>query len=134
MCSVMPALWASARKNSSVSSVSKVPTFSAGMARSYTGNYANRNLDYGEELISGLIKDFSVEGVVFHSNRSCKLMDFRSFEVQRRITDKMGIPSVMFDGDQTDPRVFSEAQYETRIQALVEMMEKNKELKRRGDL
>ena len=105
-----------------------------GMARSYTGNYANRNLDYGENLMSGLIKDFGVEGVVFHSNRSCKLMDFRCYEVQRRITDKMGIPSVIFDGDQTDPRVFSDAQYETRIQALVEMMEKNKELKRRGDL
>ena len=61
-------------------------------------------------------------------------MDFRCYEVQRRITDKMGVPSVIFDGDQTDPRVFSEAQFETRIQALVEMMEKNKELKRRGDL
>lgn len=105
-----------------------------GMAKAYTGNYANRNLNYGEDLISGLIKDFGVEGVVFHSNRSCKLMDFRCYEVQRRITDKMGVPSVIFDGDQTDPRVFSEAQFETRIQALVEMMEKNKELKRRGDL
>ena len=105
-----------------------------GMAKAYTGNYANRNLNYGEDLISGLIKDFGVEGVVFHSNRSCKLMEFRCYEVQRRITDKMGVPSVIFDGDQTDPRVFSEAQFETRIQALVEMMEKNKELKRRGDL
>ena len=74
-----------------------------------------------------LIRDFDVDGVVFHSNRSCKLMDFRTYEVQRRITERTGCPSVIFDGDQTDPRVFSDAQYETRIQALLEMMEKNKE-------
>ena len=53
-------------------------------------------------------------------------MDFRTYEIQRRITEKSGCPSVIFDGDQTDPRVFSEAQYETRIQALVEMMEERK--------
>ena len=78
-----------------------------------------------------LVEDFHVEGMIYHSNRSCKLMDFRQYEVQRRITEATGVPSVVFDGDQTDPRTFSEAQYETRIQALVEMMEKNKEAQRR---
>ena len=45
-----------------------------------------------------------------------------------------GCPSVVFDGDQTDPRVFSDGQYETRVQALMEMMDKYKEQKRKGDL
>ena len=105
-----------------------------GMARSYTGNYANRNLDYGRDNMEQLIKDFSVDGVVFHSNRSCKLMDFRTYEVQRRITEATGVPSVIFDGDQTDPRVFAEGQYSTRIGALVEMMDQFKEKKRKGDV
>lgn len=104
-----------------------------GMARAYSGNYVNRNLDYGGDNMVSLVHEYSLDGVVFHSNRSCKLMDFRTYEVQRRISEKTGCPSVIFDGDQTDPRVFSEGQYETRIQALVEMMEKNKEAKRRGD-
>jgi benzoyl-CoA reductase/2-hydroxyglutaryl-CoA dehydratase subunit BcrC/BadD/HgdB len=59
-------------------------------------------------------------------------MDFRQYEIQRRVEAATGIPSVVFDGDQTDPRAFSEAQYETRIQALVEMMEENKEARRKG--
>lgn len=105
-----------------------------GVAKSYTGNYANRNLDYGANQMENLIHEFNVDGVIFHSNRSCKLMDFRTYEVQRRITERTGCPSVIFDGDQTEPRVFSDAQYETRIQALLEMMEKNKEAKRRGDV
>lgn len=102
-----------------------------GMARAYSSNYANRNLDYDTEYMRKLVTDFNVEGIVYHSNRSCKLMDFRQYEVQRRVAEMTQVPSVVFDGDQTDPRSFSEAQYETRIQALVEMMEKNKELKER---
>lgn len=103
-----------------------------GMAKAYASNYANRNLDYDIQYMQTLVEDFHVEGMIYHSNRSCKLMDFRQYEVQRRITEATGVPSVVFDGDQTDPRTFSEAQYETRIQALVEMMEKNKEAQRRG--
>ena len=97
-----------------------------GMARAYSSNYANRNLDYDTQNVSKLIDEFSIDGIVYHNNRSCKLMDFRTFEVQRRVMRNTGVPSVIFDGDQTDPRIFSEAQYETRIQALIEMMEQNK--------
>lgn len=97
-----------------------------GMARAYSAIYANRNLDYGVDNIVSLINDFSLDGVVFHSNRSCKFMDFRQFETQRQIEARTGVPSITFDGDQTDPRAFSLAQYENRIQTLMEMMEKRK--------
>lgn len=97
-----------------------------GMARAYSSNYVNRNLDFGVDNIVGIVNDFSLDGIIYHSNRSCKLMDFRQFEVQRRVERATGIPSVIFDGDQTDPRAFSLAQYETRIQALVEMMDERK--------
>ena len=96
------------------------------MARAYSSNYANRNLDYGADNIVQIVNDFSLDGIIYHSNRSCKLMDFRQYEVQRRCREQTGVVSVMFDGDQTDPRAFSLAQYETRIQALMEMMEQRK--------
>ena len=97
-----------------------------GMAKAYSSNYVNRNLDFGVDNITKIVEDFKLDGIIFHSNRSCKFMDFRQFEVQRQITEKTGVPSVIFDGDHTDPRAFSLAQYETRIQALVEMMEERK--------
>ena len=103
-----------------------------GMARAYASNYANRNLTYDTQNVSKLVSEFSLDGIIYHCNRSCKLMDFRQYEVQRRIQESTGIPSVTFDGDQTDPRNFSEAQYETRVQALVEMMEENKSKRRQG--
>lgn len=97
-----------------------------GMARAYSSNYVNRNLDFGVDNLTKLAVDYQLDGIIYHSNRSCKLMDFRQYEVQRRVEERTGIPSVIFDGDQTDPRAFSLAQYETRVQALVEMMESKK--------
>ena len=99
-----------------------------GMAKAYSSNYVNRNLDFGAGNIIKIVRDFKLDGIIYHSNRSCKLMDFRQFEVQRRVEAATGVPSVIFDGDQTDPRAFSLAQYETRIQALVEMMEARKRI------
>jgi len=48
------------------------------------------------------------------------------YELQRKVAENTSVPYVVFDGDQTDPRNFAQAQFETRVQALVEMMERNK--------
>ena len=94
------------------------------MARAYDAIYTQRNINYAIDRFLKLAQEFKVDGAVFHSNRSCKGMDFKQYEIQRRLKDELGVPSVIFDGDMADPSVFSEAQYETRVQALVEMMEK----------
>ena len=72
-----------------------------------------------------------VEGAVFHMNRSCKHWSGNLYEMERQLRGQVCIPTVMFDGDQADPRVFSEAQYVTRIDALVEIMAENRR-KREG--
>ena len=46
-------------------------------------------------------------------------------EMQLRFTKDLGVPTAGFDGDQADPRNFNAAQYETRVQGLVEAMEAN---------
>ena len=70
-----------------------------------------------------------VEGAIFHMNRSCKHWSGNLYEMERQLREQVGIPTVVFDGDQSDPRVFSEAQYSTRVQALVEIMAENKKLR-----
>jgi benzoyl-CoA reductase/2-hydroxyglutaryl-CoA dehydratase subunit BcrC/BadD/HgdB len=99
------------------------------MARAYDAIYTQRNINYAVDRFINLAKNFEIDGAIFHSNRSCKGMDFKQYEIQRRLKEELGVPSVIFDGDMTDPRAFSEAQYETRIQALVETMEENREQK-----
>lgn len=92
------------------------------MARAYSSNYVNRNLEFVTDNLVDLVERFGIDGIIYHSNRSCKLMDFRQYEVQRRVRERTGTASVIIDGDQTDTRAFSLAQYETRVQAFVEML------------
>jgi benzoyl-CoA reductase/2-hydroxyglutaryl-CoA dehydratase subunit BcrC/BadD/HgdB len=94
----------------------------AGIAEAYNSIYGLLNMEYVLDRIHNLASDFKIDGAIFHSNRSCKGMDFKQFEMARMLEDKLGVLSTVFDGDQTDPNIFSEAQYETRVQALVEMM------------
>lgn len=76
------------------------------------------------------IKEFNCEGMLCHVNRSCKLMTFHIFVGRDMVEEKAGVPCVNFDGDQSDTRVYSEAQFETRLQGLVEIMKSKKEAKR----
>jgi benzoyl-CoA reductase/2-hydroxyglutaryl-CoA dehydratase subunit BcrC/BadD/HgdB len=73
-----------------------------------------------------------VDGAVIHMNRSCKHWSGNLYEMERRIREQAGIPTIMFDGDQSDPRVFSEAQYETRVDALIEIMAENRKRQENG--
>lgn len=47
--------------------------------------------------------------------------------MQRGVEAATGVPCVSFDGDQSDPRNFSKAQFETRIQGLAEMIAQKKQ-------
>lgn len=87
------------------------------------------NLEKSRDKRIKLCKDNNVEGLLVHTNRSCKLWSGFMSEMSRQIGEACGIPVTSFDGDQADPRNFSEAQYDTRIQGLMEIMEANKEAK-----
>ena len=91
-----------------------------GMARAYC--FASTNGDNASTMI-----DRRLEGTIYHVNRSCKVMDCQMMEVQRQLSKAAGVPFTAFDGDQADYRNYSEAQFETRIQGLVEVMKQNKE-------
>lgn len=47
-------------------------------------------------------------------------------EMERRFRKDLGVGVVGFDGDQADPRNFSNAQYITRVEGLYEIMEAKK--------
>lgn len=94
-----------------------------GMAKAYSSIANNNNLKRQIDQRIEAMKKFKCEGAVYHMNRSCKIMDFVQYELQRGVQENTGKPYVGFDGDQADPRNFTKAQYETRIQGLAEVME-----------
>ena len=67
--------------------------------------------------------------MLVHYNRSCKPWSAIWPRCNAAFTKDLGVPCAGFDGDQADPRNFNEAQYETRVQGLVEAMEANQAVK-----
>ncbi len=88
------------------------------MAETYTFIYLNIGLEHMAEAINRLIDFYDVDGVVIHSNRSCKPYSFGQYELQKMIN----VPSVVIEADMVDSRAFSEAQVETRLEAFLEML------------
>lgn len=97
------------------------------MIREYCSVPNAINLEKSRDKRIKLCKDYNVEGLLVHTNRSCKLWSGFMYEMSRQIGEACDIPVVSFDGDQADPRNFSEAQYDTRVQGLMEIMEEKKQ-------
>ena len=99
------------------------------LARTYAGIGNNCCIQRQAEGRADIHEECQVDGIVYHINRSCKIMDFMQPEMRRKIYDMNQIPYISFDGDQSDPKNFSKAQFETRIQGLVENMEERRKEK-----
>ena len=87
------------------------------------------NLERARDKRLKLAKNANIEGILVHNNRSCKLWSGFMNEMSRQIGKECNVPVISYDGDQADPRNFSEAQYDTRVQGLMEIMEANKKAK-----
>jgi benzoyl-CoA reductase/2-hydroxyglutaryl-CoA dehydratase subunit BcrC/BadD/HgdB len=94
-----------------------------GMALAYTTAYLNISIDLMTEKVLRLIDRFRVDGVIIHSNRSCKPYSLGQYDVQRSIYEKTGIPSLVLEADMTDARVYADAQAQTRIEAFLETLQ-----------
>ncbi len=89
------------------------------LAETYIKIYLNIGIDSMVDSINKLIDLYDVDGVVIHSNRSCKPYSFGQYEIQRLLD----VPSVIIEADMTDSRSFSEAQIQNRLDAFIEQLE-----------
>jgi len=73
-----------------------------------------------------MVDKYRVDGIVMHSNRSCKPYSFGQYDIQRIVERERGIPSLVIEADMVDERSFSESQVATRIDAFMEMIKQRK--------
>ena len=92
------------------------------LAETYTRIYLNIGVDEMADNVLNMIKKYDVNGVVLHSNRSCKPYSFGQYDIQRIIQEKAGLPTLMIEADIVDERSFSESQIDTRIDAFMEVV------------
>ena len=92
------------------------------LAATYLNVYINMGFEDRIKYLAQLIDDFSLTGFIMHSNRSCKPYSVGMYRLQEEVTRLTGKPGVVIEADQNDPRVYSEAQVETRLEAFIESM------------
>ena len=96
------------------------------MAECYTRIYLNIGVDEMAQTVMAMVDKYDVDGLVMHSNRSCKPYSLGQYDIQRIVEKQKGIPSLMLEADMTDERKFSESQIETRIDAFIEILQEKK--------
>lgn len=92
------------------------------LARTYATVYLNLGIELMAEKIIQLMADFSADGFVMHSNRSCKPYSFGQYDIKRIVTERTGKPGLIIEADMTDSRAYFDAQTKTKIAAFMEML------------
>jgi bcr-type benzoyl-CoA reductase subunit B len=95
------------------------------LAASYLNVYINWGFESRIQYLATLIEDYTLTGFIMHSNRSCKPYSVGMYRLQEELSRLTGKPGVVIEADQNDPRAYSDAQVETRLEAFIEAMEKD---------
>jgi bcr-type benzoyl-CoA reductase subunit B len=96
------------------------------MAEGYTRIYLNIGVDQMADEVIQMVDRYQADGMVMHSNRSCKPYSFGQYDIQRIVLEKKNIPSLIIEADMVDERSFAESQIETRIEAFMEIVKERK--------
>jgi benzoyl-CoA reductase/2-hydroxyglutaryl-CoA dehydratase subunit BcrC/BadD/HgdB len=92
------------------------------MARVYLHPILNRSAGQKLAAMKRMLVDYSADGVILHSDRSCKPYSLGQIDQRDGLVNQAGVPALLLDADHNDPRVYAEEQAEARLEAFVEMM------------
>ncbi|MEJ2422508.1 MAG: 2-hydroxyacyl-CoA dehydratase family protein [Acidobacteriota bacterium] len=92
------------------------------MADTYLHVLLNRGTGSKLDTIRALVKEFDADGVVFHSDRSCKPYSIGQMGQRDSVVRQDGIPALLLEADHNDPRSWSRSQNINRLEAFMEVV------------
>lgn len=92
-------------------------------ARTYLQPILNRGTGHKLEVMRRMIQQYRIDGVILHSDRSCKPYSVGQLDQRERLSAEAGVPALLLEADHNDPRSFSEEQVATRLSAFLEMLQ-----------
>jgi benzoyl-CoA reductase/2-hydroxyglutaryl-CoA dehydratase subunit BcrC/BadD/HgdB len=93
------------------------------MAKAYLHVLLNRDLPYRLSFMKRLCLDFGASGAILHCDRSCKPYSIGQVDLKSRLASEAGVKALLLEADHADPRAWSAAQAENRLQAYMEGFE-----------
>jgi benzoyl-CoA reductase/2-hydroxyglutaryl-CoA dehydratase subunit BcrC/BadD/HgdB len=95
------------------------------MARAYTDIFICHGEVWKERYIQRMVRDYQVDGIIFHDARTCPNNSNSRYGMPQRIEKQLGVPCLVLQGDLNDLRCYSEEQARTNIEAFIEQLEEN---------
>jgi benzoyl-CoA reductase/2-hydroxyglutaryl-CoA dehydratase subunit BcrC/BadD/HgdB len=92
------------------------------MARASLELFIVRSEQAKEDYIAHMAELYHVDGIIFHDCRTCPNNTNSRYGMPRRITERIGIPSLILDGDVNDLRCVSDEQARTNVEGFVEQL------------
>jgi benzoyl-CoA reductase/2-hydroxyglutaryl-CoA dehydratase subunit BcrC/BadD/HgdB len=90
------------------------------LARIQNRGWCCYGLDLRYKALGEMIERFAIDGLVFASNRSCKVYSVMQMDLKKRLTENFDITSVMIDVDHADVRKYNEEKVFLQIEAMLE--------------
>ena len=84
--------------------------------------YFDWHLERRVKLILDLKERYALNGFVYHSNRSCKMLSLATQEIKKAVTEVTGIPGLILDADHGDPRFYSLEQIHHQLEMYFEVL------------
>ena len=82
----------------------------------YSNTYLNWPLAEKIDWVNGLVKEYSIDGVICHANRSCR-RSLADINPLRKGFLKINIPSVIIESDMANPDFYAKEQVDLRIES-----------------
>ena len=92
-------------------------------ARVYLHPILNRGTGHKLAVMKRMVELFGADGVVLHSDRSCKPYSIGQIDQRVRLGSEAGVPALLLEADHNDPRAFAEGPARARLDAFLEMIE-----------
>jgi benzoyl-CoA reductase/2-hydroxyglutaryl-CoA dehydratase subunit BcrC/BadD/HgdB len=96
------------------------------MARAYTELFIARDESFKEAYMDQWIKNFQIDGVIFHDARTCPNNSNSRYCMPQRLAGRLNIPTLVINGDLNDLRCYSEEQTKTNIEAFIEQLDEKR--------
>jgi benzoyl-CoA reductase/2-hydroxyglutaryl-CoA dehydratase subunit BcrC/BadD/HgdB len=93
------------------------------MALCYLHPILNRGTGHKLTLLRRMVREYDADGVLLHSDRSCKPYSIGQVDQQRTLSRDLDVPALLLDADHSDPRAFAAEPTENRLAAFLEMLE-----------
>ncbi|MEM4288038.1 MAG: 2-hydroxyacyl-CoA dehydratase family protein [Candidatus Caldarchaeum sp.] len=84
--------------------------------------YCNWNMIMRKDLISKYVREYSADGVVIHSIKSCRSFSMGHGDIREYLIKNLDVPALHIESDHVDPRYYSEAQLKNRVDAFFESL------------